>query len=270
MPKLNLTPTGFDYNYVGRPDRNIKGGIKEVTSKLDAVEEHRMCQIDSGRLGEIDCEIEHCTRAITLNPNDAEAYNNRGVAYYIKGDFNCAIQDFNTAIRLKPDNADTYYNRGLAYGQKTDVDRAIQDFSQVIKLKPDDAEAYNNRGAAYAKKGDLDCALEGFTKAIEYKTSEVRFYSNRGMANYSKEEYDLARKDFGKVIELKPDCLADLIQKSDIKPPEDIAAMLTPEETGVGRQKAQNTAHPVEPDVEIAIKKIKKRYDRVWKTLANV
>ena len=35
-------------------------------------------------------------------------------------------------------------------------------------------------------------------------------------------------------------------------------------------RQAGDTAHAVEPDVEIAIKKIKKKYDRAWKTLAKL
>ena len=35
-------------------------------------------------------------------------------------------------------------------------------------------------------------------------------------------------------------------------------------------KQAQNTAHPVDPDAEIALKKIMKDYERAWKTLAKM
>ena len=35
-------------------------------------------------------------------------------------------------------------------------------------------------------------------------------------------------------------------------------------------RQAQNAAHPVDPDVEIALKKILKDYERAWKTLAKM
>ena len=35
-------------------------------------------------------------------------------------------------------------------------------------------------------------------------------------------------------------------------------------------RQARDTAHPVEPDVEIALKKIMKKYERAWKTLAKM
>ena len=54
----------------------------------------------------------HYTQAIQLNPNDADAYNNRGVAYSGKGDFDRAIDDFDKTIQLNSDPADAYNNRG--------------------------------------------------------------------------------------------------------------------------------------------------------------
>ena len=217
----------------------------------------------------IDLAIETFSKAIFLKPDYAHAYHSRGWAYGKKGEVDRAIEDFDMAINLNPHHAGTYNNRGMAYKDKGQIDCAIENFNEAIKLKPDYAYAYNNRGWACIKEGDVDRAIEDFNNAIELNPSNPEPYFSRGVAHYSKEEYDLARKDFGKVRGLKPDYLADLKQKSGINLPADIAAMLTPEETDVGRKKAQNTAHPVEPNVEIAIKQIKQRYDRAWKTLAK-
>ena len=40
--------------------------------------------------------------------------------------------------------------------------------------------------------------------------------------------------------------------------------------TDLQNRQAGNTAHPIDPDVEIAIKKIKKKYKRAWNTLAKM
>ena len=48
-------------------------------------------------------------RIIARNPNDAEAYNNRGIAYRKKGDLNRAIDDFTHAIALNPNDAKAYF-----------------------------------------------------------------------------------------------------------------------------------------------------------------
>jgi Flp pilus assembly protein TadD len=41
------------------------------------------------------------TEAIRLKPDDADTFNNRGIARSAKGDSEGALQDFNEAIRLR-------------------------------------------------------------------------------------------------------------------------------------------------------------------------
>ena len=121
--------------------------------------------------------IKHYGKAIELNPNFAEAYNNRGNAYSDKDELNRAIQDFDKAIDLNPDLVEAYYNRGVAYGIKDELNRAIQDFDKAIELKPDFAEAYNIRGMAYSDKGDkgdFDQAIQDYNKADRTETKLCR------------------------------------------------------------------------------------------------
>ena len=179
-------------------------------------------------IDEFDRAIETFSKAIFLKPDYAYAYNNRGEAYRKKDDYDRAIENFDMAIKLNPHDAWAYNNRGMAYKDKGQINRAIENFNEAIKLKSDYAYAYTNRGWAYFGKGENDSAIKDFTKLIELNRCNPEPYFYRGMTYYSKGEYDLARKDFGKVRELKPDYLADLKQKSDINPPEDIAEMLRP------------------------------------------
>lgn len=213
--------------------------------------------------------IDHYTEGINYAPYDAANYVKQGQWYTEVDEIDRAIETFSKAIFLKPDYAYAYNNRGEACRKKGDFDRAIEDFNEAIKLKPDYAHAYYSRGLAYFGKRDNESVIKDFTKLTELNRCNPDSYFYRGMAYYAKQEHALAREDFGKVIELKPDYLADLKQKRGINLPADIAAMLTPEETDMVRQNAQSTAHPVKPDVEIAIKQIKQRYDRAWKTLAK-
>ena len=149
--------------------------------------------------------IKHYGKAIELNPNFAEAYNNRGNAYSDKDELNRAIQDFDKAIDLKPDIAEAYYNLGVAYGNKGEHDRAIQDYNEAIERKPDYAKAYYNRGVAYGNKGEFDQAIQDYTKAIELNPNDAEAYNNRGIAYGKKGNFEQAIQDFNKAIELKPD-----------------------------------------------------------------
>ena len=93
-----------------------------------------------------------------MNPKKAE--NNRGAAHA----FDKAIQDYSKAIKLNPEDAAAYNNRGLAYADRGEFDAALEDYDKALELKPDYAEVYNNRGNAYFNKGDFDLAIQNYKK----------------------------------------------------------------------------------------------------------
>jgi tetratricopeptide (TPR) repeat protein len=149
--------------------------------------------------------LEYLNNAIKLQPDLAEAYNNRGNAYSDLGQYQNAIEDYNKAIRLQPDYAKAYSNRGLAYADLGQYQSAIKDYDEAIRLQPDLAEAYNNRGIVYYDLGQYKRAIEDYSKAIRLQPDYAKAYYNRGLA-YSKhlDEYQLAIEDYNKAIRLDP------------------------------------------------------------------
>ena len=108
----------------------------------------------------------------------AEAFNNRGVAYRVKGDHERAIQDYGQAIKLNAKFAAAYINRGVAYDHKGDYDRAIADYEQALKLKPS-AEGHFNRGNAHLAKREYDRAIDDYNQAIKLKADFAAAFDNR-------------------------------------------------------------------------------------------
>src|SRR5208282_3414783 len=85
----------------------------------------------------------------------ATAFDNRGIAYRLKGEYDRALLDYEQAIRLNPSSANPYNNRGIIYRIKGDYDRAIADYDEAIWLKSGDyPAAFYNRALAYADKGE--------------------------------------------------------------------------------------------------------------------
>ena len=46
--------------------------------------------------------------------------------------------DFDQALDLNPDSAEAFYNRGLAYSRQNVFDKALEDYTQAAKLSPKD------------------------------------------------------------------------------------------------------------------------------------
>lgn len=73
-------------------------------------------------------------KAIAINPNFAEVYNNLGIAYSKKGMFDEAITEFKKAIAINPNDAVVYYNLAVAYYGKKEYDLAVEYCDKVIEL----------------------------------------------------------------------------------------------------------------------------------------
>ena len=80
--------------------------------------------------------------AIRLDPQNADAYSNRGFTYFKLDQFEQAIQDYGEAIRLDPRNPMIYANRAVMYRLVDKNDEAIADLEKVISLtdSPEQAE----------------------------------------------------------------------------------------------------------------------------------
>jgi tetratricopeptide (TPR) repeat protein len=116
-----------------------------------------------------DDRIAEYTKAIEHDPNDADAYHNRGDYYRAKDDKDRAIADYTKAIELKPNDVASYLNRGLAYAPY-DRDRAMADFTKAIEIWPDYPHAYFWRGMYYDYQGDKDRAIADLRKSYELST----------------------------------------------------------------------------------------------------
>ena len=149
-------------------------------ARTQTKQERRWCEGEDGAT--LAQRIEACSSIIKASSDNsdrqAEAFNDRGVAYRLKGELDRAIQDYSQAIKLNGKFADAYNNRGVAYDRKGDYDRAISDLDQAVKLKPA-AEVYFNRGNAFLGKNQYDHAIDDFNQALKLKPGFAAAFDNR-------------------------------------------------------------------------------------------
>lgn len=142
------------------------------------------------------------TRVIELDDKDAEAYNNRGVAYSTQKKLEEALRDFTRSIELKPSDS-TYGNRAGVHFAMNRIDLAIADLSEALKLKPT-AEIYTDRGLGYAQTGKVDLAIADYTQAIQLNPKFSRSYVLRGLLLLQTGQAEAAQKDFDTGFGLNP------------------------------------------------------------------
>lgn len=70
-----------------------------------------------------------------------------------------AIDAFSCVLETEPDNADIYNNMGVAYSCLGNFEQAENFYTKAIELDPELAQAYINLSDLYYKAGDLPSAL---------------------------------------------------------------------------------------------------------------
>jgi tetratricopeptide (TPR) repeat protein len=97
--------------------------------------------------------------ALQQNPQDIDAYVERGILYAKLNQNLTAISDYTEAIRLDPNRALAYNNRAVAKLNLRDYRGAYLDYTQVVRILPDKAITYNNRATARQGMGDCKGAI---------------------------------------------------------------------------------------------------------------
>jgi len=111
------------------------------------------------------------------------AYGGIGYADMRNKEFESAIRNFSEVILIRPDDAGAYEQRGIAYARLGRLEAAIKDFSNAISITPYVSQLYYNRGTAFAKQGCFRQAVQDLTKAISISNPpKAEYYLNRGLA----------------------------------------------------------------------------------------
>jgi tetratricopeptide (TPR) repeat protein len=109
--------------------------------------------------------VDQFSKAIQMDPNDAQAYYHRGLSYVAQNEYQEAVAEYTHALQLNPKYIRAYYHRGIAYQLMRDLDHAIADYTRTLKLEPRLAQAFRHRAQAYHAKGDSARAKADFDEA---------------------------------------------------------------------------------------------------------
>ena len=110
--------------------------------------------------------IEDYSQVLNLTPDDAKAYNNRGLAFDALGDYDRALGDYGRAVTLRPDFAESLSNRGAASEALGKTEEALDDYLAALTAAPNFAAAHYNAARLYAQLRDVDKCLPHLEKAM--------------------------------------------------------------------------------------------------------
>jgi len=141
-------------------------------------------------------------KAIKLDKQAPEGYNNRGYVEQMKKNYDKAIKYYGKAIKLRPTDAVFYFNTGSSYFGKHEYPEAANFYRQAFAIDPEIFNRASRTGVMaqstspadravfsfmvakmYAQAGDVDHCLEYLRKAMEDGYKDInKVYTDREFA----------------------------------------------------------------------------------------
>jgi len=130
--------------------------------------------------GELAQATHHYEESLRLKPGYAEVVNALGNAALERGDPEQAIAHFAAALRIAPEYAVALNNLGYALSRTGRYAEAIPYYEHALRIDPHFALAENNLGVALARTGDNAAARAHFETAIGIDPRQADAHSNLG------------------------------------------------------------------------------------------
>lgn len=159
--------------------------------------------------------IKNYEKALLIDKDLTEIYAPFGIFYYRAGDLAKADNYLTKAVEINPADAETQYYLGLIRNQQNRSQDAEMAFTQAIKLyekSPDAgkfsqqiAEAHFYRGIIYGKLDRTDDAFTEYKEATKLNPKYVEALFEMGTINYNRANYAEAVNNYKEVTRLKND-----------------------------------------------------------------
>lgn len=131
---------------------------------------------------------------VQYNPEDVEAYMMLGLLYHELND-SIALQYYRTAARMNPKDPQAYYNIAFFYQENKNYAKAIENYNFILRnLNKKYANAYFNQGYIYMMYiKDYGKAMTYFDSVLQIEPQRVEAVYNKGYCYEMIHDYTSAR-----------------------------------------------------------------------------
>ena len=126
--------------------------------------------------------LAHCTLALELEPDLAEAHAALGLAQFTAGRSEEAAASFARAMALAPDSFEAHFFAGRCAWAQGQFARAADLFERAAELQPDDFRALGLASQAYRALGREEQALSAARRCLERVEAELAIHADDAKA----------------------------------------------------------------------------------------
>ncbi|MEA2937229.1 MAG: hypothetical protein QOC56_733 [Alphaproteobacteria bacterium] len=144
-------------------------------------------------------------KIIVLDPNIAQAHNNRGIAAQKLGRHAEALDSLERAIALEPGYGDAHINRGNALRHLKRYDDALAAYDRALALNADLPLAWLGRGNVFHDRKCHDQALAAYDRALALTSDLPQAWLGRGNVLCVLKRHDDALGAYAEALARNPD-----------------------------------------------------------------
>ncbi len=149
--------------------------------------------------------IAEARTALSMDPQNAEAYQFLGLALYSNGQYRAAAHAYVESLARDADNVDTYYDMGITLHADGNVPAAINAYRQAIHLKPAFWQAHSNLALILHEQNKLEEAIAEYREAKRLAPEEASVRNNLGNTYCDKGDFDAAMLELRELYRQHPE-----------------------------------------------------------------
>ena len=135
---------------------------------------------------------------------DADVLNAYGIALSEAGESRAAVAQFERAISVDPNNAPAYQNLGIAALRAGDLRSAEEKLTRALQLNPRLPLALNALGVLYVRRGDMTRAEEMWKRSFEADRTQYDALYNLGLLALKRGDRQEAKRTLSQFVQTAP------------------------------------------------------------------
>ncbi len=163
-----------------------------------------------------DDSLESVDAYLRENPQDATAWNVKGVFHAQRKEFGDALRALDQALQLDSELAAAHSNRGrvlLTLGSEK-ASEALKSFDRALKIKPDEIDTLRDKALALRALGRAKDELEIYTKMSQLSKEEWGIWLRLGDIQLEVGDFRGAISSYDKSLEFKDDLVPAYIRRA--------------------------------------------------------
>lgn len=149
--------------------------------------------------------IAEARTALSMDPQNSEAYQFLGLGLYSNGQYAASAHAFLESLARDPDNPETYYDLGITLHADGNSIGAMKAYRQAVHLKPGFWQAYSNLAMILHEQGQFEDAIAVYKQAKQLAPDQASVRNNLGNTYCDKGDFDAAAVELKELYQQHPE-----------------------------------------------------------------